>query len=169
MIPRFAVLRLGNILVRGAISACGRPIANLVLELGKRVDQIFDVGIKTGVGDLDSLSASEFIDACRQILALRQDRAVDQDGNHANAAVERGLDLDADEIVRIVETTLLIRVGARKPSFSNDSYERVAPADTFGKRVDEIEAGRDAVDIEKDVLAPKAAGQTIVYPPGEAA
>jgi len=41
MIPRFAVLRLGNILVRGAISACGRPIANLVLELGKRVDQIF--------------------------------------------------------------------------------------------------------------------------------
>src|SRR5271165_4855718 len=169
MIPRFAVLRLGNILVRGAISACGRPIANLVLELGKRANQIFDIGIKTGVGDLDPLPASEFVDACRQILALRQDRAVDQDGNHANAAIERGLDLNAHEVVRIVETAFLVRVGARQPSFSDDGDERVASADTLGKRVDEIEAGRDAVDIEKDVLASKAAGQTIVYPPGEAA
>src|ERR1700684_1919453 len=51
--------------------------------------------------------------------------------------------------------------------FSNNGDKRVAPADPRRKCVDEINAGRDAVHVEKDVLASQRSPQAVIYPAGE--
>ena len=51
--------------------------------------------------------------------------------------------------------------------FSNNGDKRVAPADPRRKRIDEIDAGRDAVYVEKDVLASQRSPQAVIYPAGE--
>ena len=85
----------------------------------------------------------------RQILAPWHGRAVDEEGNDANVALERRLDLDADEIVRIVDATPAVFVGARNPSLSDDSDEGVALADALGQNIEEIDAWRNIVDVKK--------------------
>ena len=82
---------------------------------------------------------------------------------------ERRLDLDAHKIMRVVETTPVVLIDGGNPILSDDGDERVAFADPLGQNFDEIEAGRDIVDVEEDVLSFQPFRQAIVNPPGEAA
>src|SRR5580693_3306252 len=117
--------------------------------------------------NLDGLPAYQRLQAARQIVGLRQACSVDKDGDNPNAAFDGSLDLDSNEVVRIVETTSVVRICRRDPMFSDDGDERVALADPHRKRVDEINAGRDAVHVEKDVLASQRSPQAVIYPAGE--
>jgi hypothetical protein len=96
-------------------------------------------------------------------------RPVDKDRNDRNVALQRRLDLDADEVAGVVEAAAVLTVGARNPVLADNRQERVALADPVGEDVDEIAPGRDCVDVEKDVLASEAARQPIVDPPGVSA
>ena len=60
-------------------------------------------------------------------------------------------------------------VGARNPLLADDGYKRVALADAVGKDLDEIEAGRNIVNVEKDAFASEPVRQAIIDPSGEAA
>jgi len=114
------------------------------------------------------LPPGELLQAVRQVSGLRHCRAVDQDRNDRNIAFERRLDLDADEVARVVEAAPVLTVGARNPMLADDSQERVALSDAVGKDINKIEAGRNRVHVEKDVLASQPVRQTI-DPPREAA
>ena len=115
------------------------------------------------------MPAGELLEALRQILGAGHSRAVDEDGNDADAPSERGLDLDAHEVARVVQATAIVRVGAREPMPADDGDKRVAPADALGKDIDEIEAGRDIVDVEEDALVSEPFSQAIVDSSREAA
>jgi hypothetical protein len=61
------------------------------------VGQSPDVGIESGVGNLDPLPVRELPQALRQALGLRHLRAFDEGGNEVNAALQGCLNLDAYE------------------------------------------------------------------------
>ena len=162
---RFVLNRFGA----GGLAPGGVSPAKLVLELREDVREPLRVGIEAGQRNLDGLPAGEFLQAVRKLAGLRHRRPVDKDRNDRNVALQRRLDFDADEVVRVVEATTVLTVGARDPVLADDGQERVALADPVGKHVDEITPGRDRVDVEKDVLPSEAARQPIVDPPGVSA
>ena len=147
----------------------GVSLAKLILELRERFREPLGVGVETAVRNLDGLPPGELLQAIRQVSGLRHCRAVDQDRNDGNIAFERRLDLDADEVARIVEAAPVLTVGARNPMLADDGQEHVALADALGKDINKIEAGRDRVHIEKDILASQPVRQTIIDPPRETA
>ena len=136
---------------RGRLAA-GRSLAKLSLELGERFGEPFGVRVEPVVRDLDGLPAGELLQALGKLSGLWHRRPVDKNRYDRNVTLERRLDLDADEVVGVVEAAPVLLVGARNPALADDSQQRVAFADPVGEDVDEIAAGRDRVHVEKDVL-----------------
>ena len=97
------------------------------------------------------MPARQTLQAVGGSLGLGHGRPVDKDRDDANATLERGLNLDPHEIVRIVEP--------RRPSFSagnpvpsNDRDKRVTRADAIGQDIEPINAKVDIVDVEEDIV-----------------
>ena len=107
------------------------------------------------------------LQAFRQVIRLGHRRAVDQDGNDTNPAVERRLDFNSHKITRIFETPLVVLISGGNPILSDDGYERLAFADPLDQNVDEIEACLDIVDVYKDILGSKLLPQALVNEPRE--
>ena len=99
------------------------------------------------MGNLDRLPTAQLLQAVRQVFTPWHCRAVDKDGNDANSALKRRLDLDPHEIIRIVETTPVVLAGAGIPIVPDDGDERVAYTELLGEYVEEIETGLDIVDV----------------------
>ena len=119
------------------------------------------------MGYFDPVPANQGFQPVRQIFLLRHDCAVDQNRNDANIARERGFDLDANEITRIVETPSIVLVAYRKPVLANDGDESIAISDTLGQDLYEIEPGFDIVDVVKDTFAFQPVDQAVINPTDE--
>ena len=116
--------------------------------------------------NLDRLPAGEALQDVGQIHRLGHRRAVDENGNDRDFPLECRRDLDADEIVGIIEATPVLIVDTRSPMLADDGNERVAFSHALGQDVNEIAARWNGVDIEEDVVTAKAAGEPIGDPPG---
>jgi hypothetical protein len=116
----------------------------LFQDRNERDGQFLDVGLKSRGRNLGPLPPRETLQALGQFARFGHGRAVDEDGDDANVSFERGLDLDPDEIIWIVETAPPLGISGGNPLPSNDRDQRVA-------RAHEI----DVVDIEEDVFALK--------------
>jgi hypothetical protein len=81
----------------------------------------------------------------------------------STTTVQRRLDLYSHQISGIVETTLVVLVGARNPTLADDGHERVAGTDTLGHKVDLIHPGLDIIDVEKNILAVEPLRNAIAY------
>lgn len=112
------------------------------------------------MGNLDVLPASEAPQGLWQIARLRHQGAIDEDRDHANPALEGGLDLDSNKIIGIVDAPPIVLVRGN-PIPSDDRDERVASGDAFVQGLEPIDTGVD-IDIEKDVLAPHLLRDPIV-------
>jgi hypothetical protein len=86
---------------------------------------------------------------------LRHRRAVDKDRNDRNIALERRLNLDANEIAGVIEAAPVLTVGAGNPVLPDHGNKRVAFANAVGKDVNEVKTGRDRVDVEKTFSRPR--------------
>ena len=117
--------------------------------------------------DLYSLPARKLLESLRQVVGLRHHCAVDQHGNDRHVALERGFDFDAHEIVGIIKAAAIVLVRAREPIPADNRDQRIASANALCQHFDEIAAGRDVVDVDEDVLAPKAVLQAIIDAPRE--
>src|ERR1700689_2330798 len=95
-----------------------------------RAGQALDVSFGGGGGNLDILPAREAPQALWQITGLRHQGAIDEDGDHANPALEGSLDLDSNKIIGIVDAPPIILVRGN-PISSDDRDERIASADLF--------------------------------------
>jgi hypothetical protein len=138
----------------------------------ERAGQFLDIGLKSRGRNLGPLPPRETLQALGQFARFGHGRAVDEDRDDVNIALERRFDLDPDEIVRIVEPAQTVLVGSRNPVFSNDRDKRVAGADPLAKDIKPINTKVDVVDIEKQVfqslgqaIADCARGERGLFPP----
>ena len=75
----------------------------LFLDFRQNPEQSLHIRVESCVVDRDSLPARELAEALRQVLGLRHRCVFDQDGDDADAALERRLDLDPDEVFGVIE------------------------------------------------------------------
>ncbi len=130
-----------------------RQLEPLLLEATQPAGQVFGVGVETGVGNLDGLPLRQGLQPVRQFLGTRHARAVHENRNDANVAFKRRLDLDAHEILGIVDASSLLVVADSQPLPADHRHQRIAGADALRQDTYEIEARLDIVDIEEDMIA----------------
>ena len=126
-----------------------------------------NVRIEAVVRNLDALPAGQLLEPIGQVVGLRHNRAIEQHRNDRYVALERRLNLDADEIVAIIKAVAIVLARAREPILANKRDQRVASANPFGQHFNEIATGRDVVDVNEDAFTPEAVLQAIVDAPRE--
>jgi hypothetical protein len=77
-------------------------------------------GVKAVRAELDSLTLCQRLQAGRKIRGAGHAGLVHQDGDDADTAVQCGLDLQADEIVGVVQAPPPVLVGDSQPPLADD-------------------------------------------------
>jgi hypothetical protein len=96
-------------------------------------DQAVHVSVEIRVGaDNETIAEGQAPQALRQFVGPRDRRIADQHGNHQDLATQGGLDLDPDEVARIVEPTGSALPDHRKPSVANDGEQDITGGNPFG-------------------------------------
>jgi hypothetical protein len=93
----------------------------------------------------------------------------DQDGDHADVAFQRGVDLHPDDVVGVVEPPTAVLVGGADPVWADDCQQHLAGADRLGDDFGEVDAERDGVDVHEDLVVTESVGEPVVQPTGQAA
>ena len=121
------------------------------------------VEIRVGA-NTKSLAEGQRPQALRQFLGGRDRRIADQHGDDRNLATQGGLDLDADEVGRIVEPASPALPGDRKPIVPDDGKENITAGDLLGQDLAKIEPQEDRIDVLEDLLRTKMGDKPIVEP-----
>ena len=69
--------------------------------------------------------------------------------------LERGSDLDADEVVGVLKPELSVLVGRFEPPRADQRQQHIAAGYPFLQDGDEIEAGLDTVHTQEDAIRPE--------------
>ena len=77
-----------------------------------------------------------------------------------------GLDLDANEILGVVEPAAPVLVGDRQPLVAYERQQDVGIADRFADHLDEVVAQLDRVDVLENLLVAEALGEPVEQPAG---
>ena len=106
--------------------------------------------------------------ALRQFVGPRDRRIADQHGDDRDLAAEGGLDLDPDEVARVVEPAIPARSGDREPSVPDYGQEDLAAGDLLGQDLAKILTQRDRIDVLEDLRRDRNAprGDRRADPPG---
>jgi len=120
------------------------------------------------VAELDRLQASEWTERLWKIVGASHRRAFDQDGHHEYLAAQRGLDLQPNEVVRIIEPAPAFIVARVEPIAPDHDDEHLAGVDRAGKGLDEVLAAFQIVDVAKDLSGPKVIAQPVEHSAGMA-
>lgn len=83
----------------------------------------------------------------------------------ADTAVQRGLDLQADEIARVVQTTKPVLVGDGQPPLANDGHQVRARTDRDRDHLGEIIAGLERVDVLEHPGPAETLSEPLEQPP----
>ena len=140
----------------------------LALDVGQGAlhdfQEALGVGAEASGAELERLAADHRRDAGRQLVAPRHQRTLDQDRDEQDLPRERGLDLEPDEVVGVVEPTRPVRAGDVEPVLADQGEQDVARPDRVRDRLDEVVAELDGVDILEDLIRPEAFGEAVVEP-----
>jgi hypothetical protein len=101
-----------------------------------------------------------------QLLLHRHQRPADQHRNDEDLALEGRQDLDANKIRRVVQPTLAalgsLRVANVEPLLPDDGQQDVALPNGLVEVFAEIDAERNGVDVQKNVVASEMRFQPVV-------
>ena len=162
-------LRLGLLWRRrGRAGPHGRLLRLLVLDVGEGalhdVEQALGVGAEAVRAELERLPTDHRRDARRQLVAARHQRAVDQDRDEQDLPLQRGLDLEPDEVVGVVQAPRSVRGGDVEPLLADQGEQDVARPDGVGDGLDEVVTELDGVDVLEDLVRPEPLGEAVVEP-----
>ena len=124
---------------------CALQCLHLVERLLQRFDQALRIGAKPLVGQPHSIAPRERPDLSRQLVRPRHTRFLHQHRDDALALLERRFDLDADEVVRVVEPPRIRTVAGIDPVLADHREEHVALGNLLFQNANEIEPWRDVV------------------------
>src|SRR5580704_12429130 len=108
----------------------------------------------------------EFLELDGEIFGLRNHCAIEQYWNDRDVAKQCGRDLDADEIIRIVEPTMAVVVEHIGPVRANDREQRVALGNFVAQNLDEIHPERHGVNVHEKEIGAKLSLQPVTHAPG---
>ena len=91
-------------------------------------------------------------------------RAVDEHRNDAGVARQGGLDLEADEVLRVVEPATAVVVGDGQPLVPDQREQHVAGADGGRDPLHEVVARIDRVDVLEDLVLAEPRTQAVEEP-----
>ena len=106
------------------------------------------VEILTGI-DGRSVVKGKIAQAFGQLVRLGHGRAVDEDRHHRNAPGKRGLNLDPDGIILVVDTRAAALAGSA-PFRPDQHQQRVVLAQFALDLLAKVHADWNAVDVDKD-------------------
>ena len=117
---------------------------------------------------LSPLAQGQFFEAIGKLIGLRNPRAFQKDRNDADAALQRGLNLDAHEVSGTVQASIAVLVTRIEPAKTNNRKEHVTLGDFLVDCFDEVGAKRNGVDVHKQEIFAELPLQSVVYPTGVA-
>lgn len=144
------------------------PLCLLDQGLLERLDQASGVGAKLLMAETNCVAPREGAQSFGQILLARHLGIVNQHRDHPDAAAERRLQFNADEILGIVETARAGLVGRVEPSPADHRKHDVAGRHLLIEHLDEIEPGLDRVDIHEQLAGGKVIFKTVEQTSGKA-
>lgn len=94
----------------------------------------------------------------RQRIHSRHLGSVQQDRNEPDVAAKGRSDLKGDEIIWIINPTLAAFTLRFEPARADEGQKYITIADLFAQMLDEVDPGRNMVDVHKNVLLAEFAG-----------
>ena len=90
--------------------------------------------------NVKSIAQGQFFEVIGKLIGLRNPRAFQKDRNDADAALQRGLNLDAHEVSGVVQASIAVPVTRIEPAWTNNRKEHVTLGDFLVDRFDEVGA-----------------------------
>ena len=120
------------------------------------------------MSDLECVAESQFFKIIRKLIGLRNSGALQEDWNNADAAFQRGRNLDAHEVIGVFQASLAFLVTRIEPTGTNDRQQGVTLGDLIANNLDEVGTERNRVDVHEQEIATELPLQSVVYPTGVA-
>jgi hypothetical protein len=102
------------------------------------------------------------------LLGPRHRRAIDQNGDYSDIAVQGGLDLEADDVVRILQPPSACCIGGIEPVGADDRQQHRTGAHLLCDDFGEVDPQLDPVDIHEHPVLAEAGRQPVEEPASQA-
>src|SRR4029077_7259500 len=84
--------------------------------------------------------------------------------NDADAAFQRGPNLDAHEVIGVLQAPLILLVTCIEPARADDRQQRITLGYLFSEHLDEVGTERNGVDIHEQEIMPEHPLQSVMHP-----
>src|SRR4029077_1678705 len=116
------------------------------------------------MSDIKSVSQRQSFQVIRELIGLRNMGALQEDWNDADAAFQRGPNLDAHEVIGLLQAPLILLVTCIEPTRTDDRQQRITLRYLFSEHLDEVGTERNRVNIHEQEIAPELPLQSVMHP-----
>src|SRR5262249_27343516 len=131
------------------------------------VNERLGLWAKAFIREAYGIQHSERLESAGKFLTARHRGILDQNGNYELALPQCRLDLDADEVTRIIQPPTPVSIGTGDPIASDHGQQHVTYRELLVDSHREVEARLDAVDVEEYLLHPEGRFQMVAQASGE--
>jgi hypothetical protein len=129
-------------------------------------DQSVHIAMEIGIrSDSYALSKGHERQTWRQLSLRRHGCIAHKYRNHPNTSRQCGFDLDANDIVGVVQASLAGVVSGVEPSRSDNGQKELALTNDISEVSSEINAERNRINVFEDVVRPELRRQAVVNAP----
>src|SRR4029077_15435540 len=114
------------------------------------------------MSDIKSVSQCQSFEVIREFIGLRNMGALQEDWNDADAAFQRGPNLDAHEVIGVLQAPLILLVTCIEPARADDRHQRITLGYLFSEHLDEVGTERNGVDIHEQEIMPEHPLQSVM-------
>ena len=115
------------------------------------VKQPVRVVLVPAIAQLESIEPGKLVELSRQLLLPKRFGAIDQHRNHPHTALQRCLDFEPHEVVRVVEPPPPLLIGQRRPLPPDQGHQHRARLNRLPDDLGEVQARLDGVQIHEDM------------------
>jgi hypothetical protein len=120
------------------------------------------------MADVEPVSRCQLPEVRGQLVGLWHPRTVQEDRDYRNIALQRGCDLDAHEVMRIIKAAVSIVVARVEPIWANQSDQCITLRDLLAQNPNEVRAERNSVNVHEQEIAAELLRESVVNAPGVA-
>jgi hypothetical protein len=134
--------------------------------LVQHLEKPASIKVEAGGAQFKRVPVHQLGETGRQLPSLRHLRATNQDRDDEHVALQGRLDLQAHEVVGVVQPPLALLIGDRHPLGTDQCKQHVTGGNGLGDDLGEVGTRRNVVDISKDLVAAEVRSQAVMQPSG---